>query len=88
LDQIDRSNVHNLRVAWTYHTGDKMDRPQTTIECTPVVVDGVMYITTAQLKVCALDAANGRLLWRFDPFEGAELDKLRGVNRGVDYWQK
>lgn len=98
LDQINHSNVHNLRVAWTYHTGDAMKRPRTTIECTPIVVDGIMYITTAQIKACALDATSGALLWQFDPFaallgargatatvEGAASP--RGVNRGVTYWR-
>ncbi len=92
LEQINRSNVRDLRLAWTYHTGDKRDRPRTSIECTPLVVDGVMYITTALLKVCALDAATGRLLWAFDPFEGSTYtnegaESIRGVNRGVAYWQ-
>ncbi len=92
LDQITRSNVRNLRIAWTYHTGDKRDRPRTTIECTPIVAKGVMYVTTALLKVCALDAANGRLLWSFDPFQGSEYanpaaESIRGVNRGVTYWE-
>lgn len=88
LEQINPSNVGNLRVAWTYHTGDSRERPRTTIECTPLAIAGVMYLTTAQLKVCALDAATGKLLWRFDPFEGEEEGKPRGVNRGVAYWEK
>ncbi|MBI3698140.1 MAG: pyrroloquinoline quinone-dependent dehydrogenase, partial [Acidobacteria bacterium] len=66
LNQINRSNVARLRVAWTFHTGDKRDRPQTTIECTPIVVDGVMYVTSPLLKVMALDPATGRKLWTFD----------------------
>jgi len=88
LDQINRTNVRNLQVAWTYHTGDSRERPRTTIECTPLVIGGVMYLTTAQLKVCALDAATGKVLWRFDPFEGEEEGKPRGVNRGVAFWEK
>ncbi len=88
LDQINRSNVSKLKVAWTYRTGDARDRPRTTIECTPLVVDGVMFLTTALLKVCALDAATGKSLWSFDPFGGAEYTKPRGVNRGVTYWAK
>ncbi len=92
LGQISRSNVQNLRVAWTYHTGDKRDRPQTSIECTPVVADGIMYFTTALLKVCALDAATGQLLWTFDPFAGSDYknpgaESIRGVNRGLAYWE-
>src|SRR5207248_8210608 len=63
LAQIRRDNVKDLQVAWTYHTGDASG---TTIECTPVVVDGVMYVTTAHVQVAALDAATGRQLWRFN----------------------
>ena len=87
LDQINRTNVKKLRVAWTYHTGDSRLKPATTIECNPLVVRGVMYLTTAQLKVCALEAGTGKPLWQFDPFEGMEEDKPRGVNRGVAYWE-
>src|SRR5512140_3293139 len=86
LAQIDTTNVARLRVAWTYHSGDaRADRSQ--IQCNPVVVDGVLYATTAGLKAIALDAASGRELWRFDPFAaGAEQNAL-GVNRGVAYWR-
>jgi glucose dehydrogenase len=87
LDQINRSNVGKLQVAWTYHTGDSRLKPSTTIECNPLVANGVVYLTTAQLKLCALDAATGKLLWQFDPFEGVDEDKPRGVNRGVAYWE-
>ncbi len=94
LDQINRSNVRNLREAWTYHTGDLIPRRQTTMECTPVVVDGVMYVTSPLLKVCAVEAATGRLIWRFDPFvevsqfENQGAESPRGVNRGVTYWER
>ena len=47
LDQIDRSNVSELKVAWIHATGDSRARPTTKIECTPIVVDGRMYLTTA-----------------------------------------
>ncbi len=86
-DQITASNVAQLRPAWIHNTGDAMTRPQTTIECTPIVVDGVMYVTTAQIKVHALDAATGKLLWSFDPMEGSTSRRSPGVNRGVCYWQ-
>ena len=66
LNQINRDNVGQLTVAWTYNTGDAS--PGTTIECTPLVVDGVMYITTVRTKVVALDAAKGTELWSFDPY--------------------
>ena len=86
LDQIDRSNVGELKVAWTHSTGDSRQRPATKIECTPIVVDGRMYITTAQLQVRALDAVSGKMLWNFDPYEGMTMRRSKGVNRGVCYW--
>ena len=66
LKQINRSNVRSLEVAWTYHTGDA--GKATTIECTPVVIDGVLYLTTAAVKAVALDAATGHEIWKFDPY--------------------
>ena len=86
LDEIDRSNVGELKVAWTHSTGDSRQRPATKIECTPIIVDGRMYITTAQLQVRALDAATGKMLWNFDPFEGVRVRRAKGVSRGVSYW--
>src|SRR6266850_571568 len=87
LKQINRRNVGKLQVAWTYHTGD--GGKSTTIECTPIVIDGVMYITTAQSKVVALDADTGRELWKYDPYEKYVIKQPKasgGVNRGVAYW--
>src|SRR5205085_1876346 len=52
LDQINRGNVMQLKVAWVYHTKDAGSF--TTIECTPIVVDGTMYVTTVTTKVAAL----------------------------------
>ncbi len=89
LDQIHRGNVARLRPAWTYHTGELNGRPGKTIECTPIVVDGVMYITTGYLRAVALDAATGRELWQFDPLKvhpWKHRPMSGGVNRGVAYW--
>lgn len=90
LKQINRDNVKNLKVAWTYHTGDAGAGDSTTIECTPIVIGGVMYLTTVKAKVVALDAATGREIWKFDPFAPQHATKFQivasGVNRGVAYW--
>jgi quinoprotein glucose dehydrogenase len=89
LDQINRDNIGRLAPAWTYHTGELVDGQGKTIECTPLVVDGVMYITTANLRVAALDAATGRELWQFDPrrqFPSVHEPTSGGVNRGCAYW--
>ena len=56
LDQINRGNVARLRMAWSFVPGG------TGLETTPVVMDGIMYVTGAQ-QVCALDARNGRSFW-------------------------
>ena len=89
LDEINRENVDRLRPAWTYHTGELDRRPARTIECTPIVVDGVIYLTTGHLCVVALDAATGRELWRFDPLKDhpSKIPPASGgVNRGCAFW--
>jgi quinoprotein glucose dehydrogenase len=88
LDQIDTTNVHRLRVAWTYHAGDARADGRSQIQCNPIVVDGVLYATTPRVHTVALDAATGGEIWRFDPYAvGAEpLPEWLGVNRGVAYW--
>ena len=89
LSQITIDNVGKLKVAWVYHTGELARKTPKIIECTPIVIDGVMYITTGHLRVIALDAATGRELWQFDPFSnGNPRTPLAsgGVNRGLAYW--
>ena len=88
LDQIDRESVHRLRVAWTYKTGDARDDGRSQIQCNPIVVDGVLYATTARVETFALDAATGHELWRFNPYEDGAEAVAEGVvvNRGVVYW--
>jgi quinoprotein glucose dehydrogenase len=89
LDQIHRGNVTRLKPAWTYHTRELEGRTGRTIECTPIVIDGVMYITTGYLRVVALDAATGQELWQFDPLKDRPFEHQPasgGVNRGCAYW--
>ncbi|MEP7272992.1 MAG: hypothetical protein ABI882_15945, partial [Acidobacteriota bacterium] len=60
LDSINRSNVGTLKVAWTFNTGDLSDgttiSARSAFECTPLVVDGIMYLTTPFSRVIALEA--------------------------------
>lgn len=74
--------MKQLRVAWEFHSGDADARGRTMIQCTPSVIDGVLYGTSPTVMAFALDAATGKELWRFDPTEV----RSRGVNRGVMYW--
>src|SRR5204863_10135683 len=85
LDQINRTNVQRLKPVWIYRCDDMRLQPASTIECNPIIVDGVMFLTTPGLKVVALDAATGRSRWVFDPWTG---QGGRGVNRGVTYWSR
>jgi quinoprotein glucose dehydrogenase len=84
LAQINRTNVTRLKPAWIYRCDDMTLRPASTIECNPLVIDGTMYLTTAGLKVVALNATTGKEMWRFDPWNGAGG---RGVNRGLMFWK-
>jgi quinoprotein glucose dehydrogenase len=83
LTQINRSNVKQLQVAWTFDTGDAFKGSE--FQCNPLVIHGVLYATTPKVNVVALDAATGALLWRFDPNPGGRVvSKMR--NRGLNYW--
>ena len=81
LNQIDRNNVHRLEAAWTFRTGDSEGRE---IQCNPLVLDSVLYLTTGRLKCIALHAATGEEIWRFDPF--ADVQMGGGNNRGLAWW--
>ena len=84
LEQINRKTVGRLKPAWIYRCDDMQARPASTIECNPLVIDRRMYLTTPGLKLVCLDAANGKEIWQFDPWNGA---RGRGVNRGTAYWK-
>jgi len=75
LDQINRKNVGQLQVAWTYSTGDTR-----TYRFNPIVVDNVMYTLAKNMSVVALDAATGQEIWTH-PNQGAIGD------RGMNYWE-
>ena len=84
LTQVNKANVKQLKVAWEYKSGDADPRGRTAIQCTPIIVDGVLYATTPTLDAIALDAATGKELWRFAP----PASRFRGVNRGVMLWEE
>src|SRR5687768_758495 len=85
LETIKRSNVKNLKVAWNHACGDASLRPATTIECTPLVVGGVMYLTTPRVQVRAVNAATGEPIWNFNP--PGTSTRGAGVNRGVTWFE-
>ncbi|MEZ4702827.1 MAG: PQQ-binding-like beta-propeller repeat protein [Rhodothermales bacterium] len=87
LDQIDRTNVGRLDVAWTYHTGDADSSNRSQIQFNPIVVDGVLYGASPRLKLFALDAATGAEKWVFDLYAAGDAPSVFGVSRGVAYWE-
>src|SRR5579863_10373135 len=61
LTQINRGNVHRLRVAWSFDTGEKGQ-----VQSNPLIIGRTLYAYTPSQKVIALDAATGTLRWKFD----------------------
>ena len=90
LKQIDTTNVTQLQVAWLYHTGDADTVHKSQIQCNPIMIDSVLYGTTAQMKLFAIDAASGKEKWVFNPFDSLHGNKgsffVLNNCRGVAYW--
>lgn len=91
LNQITTENVNQLEVAWIYNGGERPEGSRIQMECNPLIIEGVLYGTTAELIVFALDATTGHELWRFDPYASKVLQEKgsvnrSGVNRGLTYW--
>jgi quinoprotein glucose dehydrogenase len=94
LKDVDSTNVSQLAVAWEYHTGDADTAKHSQIQCSPIMVNGVLYGTTPTLKLFALDAATGQQKWVFDPDSVSKQNAAHavvnfGLNniRGVAYWE-
>jgi quinoprotein glucose dehydrogenase len=90
LTQIDTASVARLALAWRFSTGEAAPAyaaaNHTSFEATPLVIAGVMYLSTPIGRVFALDARTGAVRWQFD----AEIDRSihygDHTNRGVSYW--
>lgn len=70
LTEITPANASTLKVAWTFHTGDMRgpnDSIETTFEVTPLKIGHLVYLCSPHQRVFALDAATGKLVWKFDP---------------------
>lgn len=76
LTQINRSNVHQLKVAWTFDTHEKGG-----LQANPLVIGRILYAYTPSQKVIALDATTGKVIWIFDPGTPGTQP-----TRGLSYW--
>jgi alcohol dehydrogenase (cytochrome c) len=87
VDQINPRNAGTLRPAWVFHTG-VLD-PQASLEVSPVVINGIMYVTTGHDDVFALDAGTGKMIWQHHPALLAPLSAMFVCcgrdNRGVAF---
>src|SRR5215510_4307699 len=89
LTQIDRGNVTHLQIAWTYRTGEVggvAPGGHTAFEATPLMVDGMLFLSTPYNRVIALDPETGEERWSYDP----QVDRARRfaliTSRGVATW--
>ncbi|HEX8529932.1 MAG TPA: PQQ-binding-like beta-propeller repeat protein, partial [Cytophagales bacterium] len=92
LTQINRQNVQQVRVAWTYRTGELARYAGTraaekaAFEATPLMVDGTLYFSTPSDRVIALNATTGGEKWVFDPKVDLKKDYSEITSRGVSTW--
>lgn len=91
LDQVDTNNVQQLQVAWEFHTGDADTAHNSQIQCNPLIIDTVLYGTTPQMKLFAVNAVTGKEIWVFDPntYGTSGADKLHFILnncRGISWW--
>jgi quinohemoprotein ethanol dehydrogenase len=86
IDQITPANVSQLKPAWTFHTGYLSD-PSMAMEMTPIIVDGMMFITTGDDDVFALTPTTGKQIWHYHPSDMPKPSTLpiccNNDNRGV-----
>jgi quinohemoprotein ethanol dehydrogenase len=87
IDQVTTANASTLTPAWIFHTG--VHDPMASMETSPLVVEGTMYVTTGLDDVFALDAATGKQQWAYHPADMPPIDQLdlccSRNNRGVAY---
>ena len=78
LDQVNTANISKLGGAWSIHV-EESGAGAGNLDGTPIVVNAVMYVSTARLHVLAIDAANGTIRWRYRPGSETRI----GANKGV-----
>jgi quinoprotein glucose dehydrogenase len=90
--QIDRGNVAQLQVAWTYRTGalpydEELDK-KAAFEATPILIDGKLFLSTPYDHVMALKATSGVKIWEFDPKLEHPYGFSEVTSRGVSAWRE
>ncbi|MGI9547001.1 MAG: hypothetical protein ACR2MM_07185, partial [Flavobacteriaceae bacterium] len=83
LKQVDSSNVHRLKLAWSYHSGGLSEERNTQIQTNPLVVGDLLYGVNAANSLFAINATNGKEMWTFVPATADETGL--GLSRGLMY---
>lgn len=81
LTQINRKNVKSLEVAWSHDTGHKSE-----YQANNLIIRGILYTPTATREILALDAATGKVIWKWDPGQ-EKTGRGRQRQRGLVYWE-
>ena len=90
LDQINRTNVDDLQIAWRWKSDNLGPRPDFNLQATPLMVGGTLYTTAGSRRdVAAIDGATGETLWIYrldEETRGAKAPLRAASGRGVAYW--
>lgn len=93
LDQINKDNVKQLKIAWRWSSPDEAIKVAAGIrpwlfEVTPLMIGGTLYVSTGLGQIAAIDAASGRTLWCHDPksYSSKKAPVYGFTHRGVAYW--
>lgn len=93
LDQINKSNLKQLKIAWRWTSIDEATKLETKIrpwlfEVTPLMIGGTLYVSTGLGQIAAIDAASGKTLWTHDPksYASGKAPVYGFTHRGVAYW--
>ena len=92
LQQINSKNVKQLKVAWTYQTGELIKyngtnaKEKAAFEATPILADHTLYFSTPSCQVFAIDASSGAQKWIFDPKVNLKNGFSEITSRGVSAW--
>ena len=84
LKQIDSSNVHRLKLSWSYNSGGLSEERNTQIQTNPLVVGELLYGVNAANGLFAINASTGKEIWTFTPATADETGL--GLSRGLMYW--
>ncbi|MGW9684295.1 outer membrane protein assembly factor BamB family protein [Flagellimonas sp. 2504JD1-5] len=85
LNQIDTSNVTQLKLAWSYKSGGVEEGRTTQIQTNPLIIDSILYGVNAANSLFAISTKTGQEIWTFNPF--SKGNSGAGLSRGLSHWK-